>query len=327
MKDMQRFSLATILIGGIGIVVFLAMLFHMMAISQQLLQSKSEIRSLQDQITTLEKQRCQQTYTWKSNIHHRQSIDSSGGARTYTVHTPASYTANHRYPVIIAFDGLNGSAKRAELLSGFNTLPALIIYPDALLGKYGTTAWQGAPYSPKGVSDVQFVDDLLTQVEKDFCIDTEKIYTIGMSNGAGVALLAACELKGRIAGTVGISGAYYTSCPRDASPPPKLLFIHSMDDGVIPFSGNNFRKLPNIYELALSYSRKASCQRITIDKGNAIEQFQWHDCRGNSRVGLLITHQQPHGWLHAADISLVPDGALVRRTTSAVIWDFLTAPY
>lgn len=169
------------------------------------------------------------------------------------------------------------------------------------------------------------MDDMLNKISEEFCIETDEVYMIGMSNGAGFALLAACELRGRTAGVAGISGAYYTQCRHDDYSQQRILLIHSADDAITPFSGDSFRRLPNIYEFSQARSHESSCQQMLKMQGTAIERFNWSQCDEDRRISLIITHQQQHGWLRVADTSHVPDGALVKRTTSAIIWDFFTS--
>lgn len=320
---MKRNIALTLLAVMLAVIPFFVMFSHSVSTSRQLTQAKQEIATLTQTLAAEKLQRCEQTYQWESNRDYPATITSIGMPRTYRVHTPSGYTADKRYPVIIAFDGLDGTSGRAERESGLNTTPALTVYPDALIGTTGATAWQGAPYSPVGINDVQFIDDMLMQITNDFCIDTKAVYMVGMSNGAGFAFLAACELQGKIAGVAGISGAYYQTCSH-AGMPARTLYIHSLEDSLVPYTGSPLRRLPPVYKLAQAQGQAAQCRQMIKARSSIVERFSWRQCHNDRRVTLIITHRQPHGWLHVADTSLVPEGSLSERTTSAVIWDFFT---
>ncbi len=320
---MKRNIALTLLAVMLAVIPFFVMFSHSISTSQQLTQAKQEIATLTQALAAEKLQRCEQTYQWESNRDYPATITSMDMPRTYRVHTPSGYTADKRYPVIIAFDGLDGTSGRAERESGLNTTPALTVYPDALIGTTGATAWQGAPYSPVGINDVQFIDDMLMQITNDFCIDTKAVYMVGMSNGAGFAFLAACELQGKIAGVAGISGAYYQACPH-AGMPARTLYIHSLEDSLVPYMGSPLRQLPPIYRLAQAQGQAAQCHQMIKARSSIVERFSWRQCHNDRRVTLLITQRQPHGWLHVANTSLVPEGSLSERTTSAVVWDFFT---
>lgn len=323
---MKRHSGYLFLFAASCLVLLVGMLSYTASLSRQLHDSQTQVANLQDQLRIARQQQCHQPYPWQSNTHYPATVESSGGTRSYTVRTPASYTADQRYPLIIVLDGMDGSPSRAELESGLSALPALTVYPEALLGRHGLTAWQGAPYSPEGVNDVQFIDDMLTALAKDYCIDTDRTYIVGMSNGAGLATMVTCDLGERIAGMTGISGAYYAQCPHALSSGSRLLFIHSRDDQTIPLSGSQARRLPDIYQLADSYGQSAGCQSLTTTRGGRDKKFSWSNCRHGQRIELIETRQQPHGWLRITDRSPTAERVLVRRTTSAVVWDFFTAP-
>lgn len=291
--------------------------------SRQLGQAKQEITELRQQLAREQMQRCEQTYTWKAGRDYPGSITSGDVLRSYRVHTPSGYTADQRYPAVVVFDGLDGTSRRAEAESGFNEVPALTIYPDAFIGTTGMAAWQGAPYSPTGINDVQFIGDMLRKLTKEFCIDTDAIYLVGMSNGAGFAHLAACELGGKIAGVAGISGAYYQPCAH--TPAQRMLYIHSIDDALVPYAGSPRRQLPPIYAHTHDQSSAAHCRQFIRLKGRDVERLSWSQCKNDQHISLIIIHKQPHGWLHVSDAPLRPKGALSHQTTSAVIWDFFTA--
>ncbi|HMS93158.1 MAG TPA: alpha/beta hydrolase-fold protein [Candidatus Saccharibacteria bacterium] len=299
------------------------MFLHNASVSHQLGQAKQEITELRQQLALEQAQHCEQTYTWKAGRDYPATVTSDDVLRSYRVHTPSDYTVDRRYPVIVVFDGLNGTSRRAEAKSGLNEAPALTVYPDALIGTTGATAWQGAPYSPAGINDVQFIGDMLRKLTKEFCIDTDAVYLVGMSNGAGFAHLAACELGDRIAGVAGISGAYYQPCAH--MPAQRMLYIHSVDDALVPYAGSLQRKLPSIYAHAHDQSSAAHCRRFIRTGGRDVERLSWSQCKNDQHISLIITHRQPHGWLHVSDAPLTPKGALSHQTTSAVIWDFFTA--
>lgn len=324
MTLIKRNSTWIVIITAIVAILFFVMILHNISISRQLNEANSEITKLTKQLAAEALQHCEQTYQWQSNQSYSTTLISGGIPRRYRVHTPPSYTSDQRYPVIVAFDGLNGTSERAEHESGLNNTPALTVYPDAYEDAAGVRAWQGAPYSPAGVNDVQFVDEILTRISQDYCIDSEKVYTVGMSNGAGIAFLAACELKDRITGVAGISGAYYMPCRHGQYVQKKMLIVHSFDDELTPYTGSIFKGLPPIYDFARTRSRDNGCKQVSIAQSVTIERYDWTRCRENRQVSLIVAHRQSHGWLHISDMSLVPDGSLARRTTSAMIWDFFT---
>ncbi|HSM25843.1 MAG TPA: hypothetical protein VK856_13350, partial [Anaerolineaceae bacterium] len=107
--------------------------------------------------------------------------------------------------------------------------------------------------------DVQFITDLITELEGKFNIDTDRIYVNGLSNGGGMSFQLACKLSDRIAAFGGVSGAYVIAW-EDCNPtrPVPAIIIHGDNDTIVPFEGGPsesfdvpFPNIPNwVEELA-----------------------------------------------------------------------------
>jgi polyhydroxybutyrate depolymerase len=103
----------------------------------------------------------------------------------------------------------------------------------------------GQPGDGEGVEDVQFIADLLDQLQRSYSIDTNRVYANGLSNGGGMSCLLACKLPNRIAAIGSVSGAYLVprsewNAPRKA---PMILF-HGTEDPLVPFHGGPSKVFP-----------------------------------------------------------------------------------
>ncbi|MGH3631566.1 MAG: alpha/beta hydrolase family esterase, partial [Sciscionella sp.] len=121
-----------------------------------------------------------------------RDIDSGGYHRTYLIHLPAGYDAARPTPVVLAFHGRKGDGSDIEAYSGIDALDAIAVYPRGLPGADDKTAFEGAPYSPPS-DDVLFVSDLLDHLQHTLCVDPDRIYATGKSNGGGFTALLACR--------------------------------------------------------------------------------------------------------------------------------------
>lgn len=247
----------------------------------------------------------------------RFSLESNGQQRTYQVHTPRNYDPTIRYPVVVNFDGIDGNGARMERYSGINELPVIAVYPDSLPGKTGFTAWQGAPYSLDGDYDIAFVRQMMQSLPSQYCIDSARVFAVGMSNGGGFAMIAACRLSDTFAAVASIAGAYYTSC-EDAPRQPSVLAIHSKGDKQVPFTGSRVKKLPQVVEWAERQAKDRDCKQAT--KNNAEQgamQYDWVACEDGSIVRLLVLQNRGHGW-----VLLPADMQYATPTTAGYIWNF-----
>ena len=67
-------------------------------------------------------------------------------------------------------------------------------------------------YHEDGIDDVAVVAELVQQVEGEGCIDVDRVYATGFSNGAEMAAQVACVLPDVFAAVAPVSGAVYQGC-------------------------------------------------------------------------------------------------------------------
>lgn len=94
-------------------------------------------------------------------------------------------------------------------------------------------------YATKGVDDVQFVADLLEYLKTNYCIDTDRIYASGKSNGAGFVDTLACSDTGdQFAAFAMAAAALYTDTTKEScSKKRAILESHGDSDNTIPYAG------------------------------------------------------------------------------------------
>jgi polyhydroxybutyrate depolymerase len=175
------------------------------------------------------------------------SIQQDALERIYKVHVPPSYNLVTPIPLVLAFHGGGGDAEGSirffKLNEKANISNFIVAYPQGtgktVLGKlYGS--WNAGrccpPATENNIDDVAFIDTLLDKMEHDFNIDRQRIFALGMSNGALMVYRLACELSHRIA-AIGASGGHdsYDTC----SPlrPVPAIHIHGTADSCALYNG------------------------------------------------------------------------------------------
>lgn len=114
----------------------------------------------------------------------------------------------------------------------------VIVYPQGIEGDLGT-AWQGPSYANKDVDDIQFVKDLLQHFKTNYCINTNRVYASGKSNGGGFVNTLACSDTGdQFAAYAMAAAALYTdtsmaSCSKKRA----ILESHGEGDKTTPYTG------------------------------------------------------------------------------------------
>lgn len=302
--------------GVISLVVFL--LFQIQVLNGRVGELEAQAITLQTQLATYERTLCSgDANAIGANAVQKYTIRSAGYQRTYQVHTPVNYDPSVRYPVVLSFDGIEGSGGRMRAYSSLDALPAIVVYPDALQGTKGYTAWQGAPYSVSGERDIQFVRQILEILPSHYCIDSTKQFAVGMSNGGSFAAIVGCEMGDQIRAVASVSGAFYTTCQREERT-PSLLVIHSISDNQVPFMGAATRRLPQIQQWVSDQSTKRNCQiELPATTTGSTTYYNWLDCADDSMLRFVVLRDQPHGWLAIPKVS---NNNI--DTTADYIWKF-----
>ncbi|OQO08512.1 hypothetical protein B0A48_06382 [Cryoendolithus antarcticus] len=118
---------------------------------------------------------------------------------------------------------------------------------------------------------VVYPDDINNYLGKQYCLDNDRVYVTGMSNGGSFAArILACDSTAskKIAAVAGVSGAYYQGTTEDDCKPATVpipcngrtpfpvLEFHGTNDGVIPYAGGprRHRCLPDIPHFVIEWA-------------------------------------------------------------------------
>lgn len=168
-----------------------------------------------------------------------KSIDVDGTAREYIVRLPQSYDPNRPYRLVFAWHGLGGSAAMMARswygLSAHAEDSAIFI---AGQGQPGTGQQAGlASWPNTRDSDITFTRKMLDWAKASYCIDTKRVFSIGMSNGGLMSNVVGCELGDSFRAMVAMSGGG----PRGYALKPctgqlAVWISHGNQDNNVPFS-------------------------------------------------------------------------------------------
>jgi polyhydroxybutyrate depolymerase len=211
------------------------------------------------------------------------SVTSGGMTRNYFIFVPSSYRAGQAVPLVLGFHGGGiGSGKGFARTTSFNQLAEqekfIVVYPSGIDGQWNDG--RGTPKLHPDISDVDFVSALLDQVEKDYSIDSRRIYATGISNGGFFTQRLACELSNRIAAFAPVAASMAAPLSKTCNPPKpvSILMINSPDDQFIPWKGGQMTK-------------GAGGQILSI--ANAVQFWQKHNgCRANPQEKTLTPLDQ-----------------------------------
>ena len=264
-----------------------------------------------------------------TGVTTHETVTSGGLEREYLLHLPAGYQPHHPTPLIMAFHGRKGDGSDIEAFSGIDNLDAIAVYPVGAKGEADQRAWQSAPYAAEGVDDVKFVSDLLDKLQATLCVDPNRIYATGKSNGAGFVSLLACQLPFRIAAFGTIAGAFYpgTTVGCDTSAPAPIVDFHGTADPTIKYDGDVSHGVatPALMDWAQNWATHNHCATGPVQTaiGDDVLRFSWNGCQQHANV----THYRIIGAGHTWPGELVdsgPGSATQTIKATQVIWDFFS---
>jgi polyhydroxybutyrate depolymerase len=137
-------------------------------------------------------------------------------------------------PVVFDFHGYQENAQIEEALSDLSaygqTHGFVTITPS--IDSQRLPQWQATA----GSRDVAWIGDLLTHVEATTCIDENRVFATGISNGAHLASVVGCQYSSRIAAVAPVAGIFAPSQCEMTRPVPVITF-HGTADPVAHYDG------------------------------------------------------------------------------------------
>lgn len=164
-----------------------------------------------------------------------QTIEVDGARRLFVVRLPSSYDGRAAAPVVFAFHpfGMNAQYMQTRVPVSRAWREAIAVYPEGM-GRDDTNrapSWQGRS-GELGDRDLKFFDAMLAWLGEHACIDRQRVFVIGYSNGAGLAYVLACE-RGDTIAAVAIASGRLNCTP---SRPTPVIISHGTQDTTIPYT-------------------------------------------------------------------------------------------
>lgn len=231
-----------------------------------------------------------------------QTIKSGGKDRSYQLHVPKGYDPSKRTPVVFAFHGYTDQAKNfAEgigLYDESDRRGLITVAPQGLgfLAGWNAGSCCGEPSFQK-IDDIGLVKDLLARLRQDFCVDDQRVYAMGFSNGSMFSHRVACELSEDIAAVGPVSGGLVYS-PCQPKRPVSVMHFHGTADPTVPLGGGGSFGFPDIKTMIDDWAKRDGCTGAaeqTYQKGNATCRT-YGKCSAGADVTLCLIDGGKHEW-------------------------------
>lgn len=168
------------------------------------------------------------------------SIQHDGNSRGGILYLPSSYTASQSYPLVFNLHGHGSNANEQMLYSGMNAVAEahqfIVFYPEGL-----NNSWNNGNIPPYNSSpnDVGFISALIDSLRLHYSIDSNRVFSCGLSSGGFMSYRLACDLSQRITAVASVAGTM-SELTRDncsATRTVPVMQVHGSSDNVVPPGG------------------------------------------------------------------------------------------
>jgi len=294
-------------------------------------------------------------HTDPAEVDQTDGFDADNESGSYVEQVPTTAVPGKPMPVVFDFHGYQEPGQLQVTLSG--------------LGTYGQTAgfvtitpWinnRPSPYwlSSVGSRDTVWFGDLLTHVEATACVDENRVFVTGYSNGAFMSSAIACQYSGRVAAVAPVAGIQAVAPCRTTRPVPVIAF-HGTADPLVHYDGSPskaaealphpdgpgesaaqeaiefgatgvFKQGPTVPQQAAAWAKRNGCSTnvTTTRVAEQVALLSW-SCPNHADVELFRVQGGGHTWPGSTESSAIAN--VVGATTfeisaDAQMWKFFTA--
>ena len=163
-----------------------------------------------------------------------KELTVNGITREYIIYVPENYNVTTAFPLLLSFHGLTSNMEFNYSYTSFDELAELenfiVVHPNGISNTWTVSA--------NDDTDIDFIVSLLNQLEEDYNIESNRIYSTGMSMGGFFSFSLACRLSDRIAAVASVTGSMYQPAINNCSPvkPMPILQIHGTEDVIVQYS-------------------------------------------------------------------------------------------
>ncbi len=237
------------------------------------------------------------------------SFMHDGVLRTYRLFLPSDYQSYEALPLVFNLHGRESDGIQQEFYSAMNqvadTAKFFVCYPTGFNNGSGNE-WNVGWTFGSDKDDVGFINRLIDTISANYNVDTEAVFSCGMSNGGFLSYKLACELNDRIKAIASVTGAMVASEVQNCTPdiPVPVMQIHGTADDVVLYNGSPLINIP-IEDLVNNWVGINSCNSpgdtipvpdIVPSDGTTSERIEYNDCDSDSRVVFYKVTGGGHTW-------------------------------
>jgi polyhydroxybutyrate depolymerase len=264
------------------------------------------------------------------------TITVDGLEREYVVHVPSGYDGTEPAPLVLNLHGFGGNIASQDTSTGLPEAAgergyvvvtpqgAPLDVPDDSPAAASGAAFEGlafwnffgsnpgdvtvngqtVPLADLATDDVAFVGALLDTLTDEYCIDPDRTFATGMSNGAGMSTTLGCELGDRFAAIAPVAGVNLSGeCSGDE--PVSVLAIHGDADAIAGYDGRALMGFdlgnPSVPDRMAAWASYDGCEGepVVDDSTAGLVVTRWSGCDADTDVELWTLAGWGHEWPRA----------------------------
>ena len=161
--------------------------------------------------------------------------------REYIIHLPVNYKNSERLPLMLVFHGGGGNSKQIQRYMGMDAIADrenfIAVYPNGI-----NKQWNDAREFKESITandDVQFIDQLLDSMQKNYSIDPGRVFATGISNGGFFSIYLSYKLSQRLLAIAPVCASIPQRIFPDFYPanPVSVLLMNGTNDPLVPYNG------------------------------------------------------------------------------------------
>ena len=156
-------------------------------------------------------------------------IQTGGKSREVFIYVPDCYTENR--PLVISVHGMNQDIAYQKSMAQWekvaDTANFAVVYPQS----------DGTQWDINGMTDINFMLDIIKKMSQDYKIDESRVYITGFSMGGMLTYHIINNVADKFAAFGPISGYNLWGANYDCSRPVPICHVHGTSDSVVNYNG------------------------------------------------------------------------------------------
>src|SRR5437868_10761991 len=163
--------------------------------------------------------------------------------REYIIHLPTNYSESTKLPLVMIFHGGGGNAKQMQGFYGMDEIADaenfICVYPQGI-----NKQWNDGREFKESISandDVLFINNMLDSIIKHYAVNTKRIFSTGISNGAFFSIYLSYKISDRILAVAPVCGSIPEKIFAEFTPamPISVMLINGTRDPLVPYNGGS----------------------------------------------------------------------------------------